>query len=270
MDEHQHFPEVNHLSVITAAILLAYALTPFVNIQQNDIIFRLPFIVLYYTITFSTLVSFFVAALAGVGSIWLVKGHPHFTGNPLRHSVLPALTAWVIGVPLSNMAIGPQWWAVFGLGGLFLIFVFIAEYISADFSDVRHALATIGLTALAFAFFLILAISLRQSGMRLYLLLPALLVPLLVIVLRTLYLRLDGRWCWPWGIGISLLIAQLAIGLQYWPVSPLSYGLILLGPAYALTSVAGSLEEGRPWRSSMAEPVAMLVITWFLALALKG
>lgn len=269
MDEHQHFPELNHLSVITAAILLAYALVPLVTIQESEITVRLPFAVFYYTLSFSTLVSLFAAALAGVGSVWLVNSHPHPAGNPLRHSVLPALTAWVLGVPLSNMEPGAQWWAVFGLGGLLLILVFIAEYIVADFSDVRHALATIGLTALAFAFFLILTISMRASGMRLYLLLPGLLLPLFPTILRTLYLRLNGRWCWAWAIGISLIIAQLAIGLQYWPVSPLAYGLILLGPAYAITSIAGSLEEGRPWRTLLIEPVVMLAITWSLALALR-
>ncbi len=270
MEEHQHLPDLDRLSVIIAAILLAYALTPFVSIQENDIVIRLPFIVFYFTLSFSTIVSIFVAALAGAGSAWMLNTHPHFSGNPIRHSVLPALIAWVIGIPLGNMALGIQWWAVFGLGGLLLILVFIAEYIAADFSDVRHALATIGLTALAFAFFLILTISLRASGMRLYLLLPALLVPLIATVLRTLYLRLNGRWCWAWAVGISLVIAQLAIGLQYWPVSPLSYGLILLGPAYALTSVAGSLEEGRSWSSLWIEPVVLLSLTWILAVVLKG
>lgn len=270
MDEHQHVPDINQLSILSASILLAYALTPFVKLQESEFIIRLPFVVFYYSLSFNTIVSIFVAAMAAVGAIWLVKKHPHFRGNPLRHSPLPALTAWVIGVPLSNLALSPQWWGVFSLGGILLLLVFIAEYIVADFSDVRHSLATIGLSALAFAFFLILTISGRALGLRLYLLLPIIVLTVLLVVVRTLYLRLNGKWFWAWGIGIALVIAQLAIGLQYWPVSPLSYGLILLGPAYALTNIASAIEEGRSFPGFLLEPVGMLAIIWILAILVRG
>lgn len=266
MPDHQHMPDTNRLSIVAAAILLAYSLTPFVNVQKTELTLRLPFIILNYTLDINTLVSLFVAAMAGVGSVWLLKGHPHCQGNPFRHSILPALTAWTIGIPLSNMVIGPQWWAVFGMGGIFLILVLIAEYISTDFNDVRHPLAAIGITALAFAFFLMLTISMRSAGMRLYLLLPALVVILLAVVMRSLYLRLDARWCWHWGFGITLIIAQLAIGFQYLPIRPLSYGLFLLGPAYALTSLAGSIEKNLAFRTAVVEPALILTITVLLGL----
>lgn len=265
MLEHQHLPDLNKISVLSASIFLAYALIPFLNFQTDQITISLPFIVLYFNLGFTTIVSFFVAALAAIGTIWLVQSHPHLESSPLRHAFLPALTAWGLSIPLSNLDVGLQWWAVFGLGGILLILVFVAEYIAVDFSDIRHVLATIGLTAISFAFFLILAISSRAAGLRLYLLLPALYIPLFLAILRTLYLRTGGRWCLQWTIAITLVVAQLSIGLQYIPVSPLSYGLFLLGLAYALTSLASAIEEGRSFPALLTEPVIMLAVTWFLA-----
>jgi hypothetical protein len=271
MEEHQHLPDTNRLSVLAATILLAYALTPFLNIPENSLEINLPGVVFYFNLSIATIISLLVAGLAAVGSDWIVRDHPGLgKQNTMQHWLLPALTAWVIGVPLSTLKVGPQWWAVFAFGGLLLILVFVAEYIVVDLSDIRHAPASVGLTALSFALYLILAIAVRAAGMRLYLLLPALVIPLALVCLRTLYLRLGGRWCIKWAVGIALVIGQIAVGLHYWPVSPLAFGLILLGPSYAITSIAGSLEENHSWRTSWIEPLVMLTILWGLAVFIKG
>ncbi len=271
MEEHQHLPDTNRLSVLAATILLAYALTPFLNIPESNLEINLPGVVFYFNLSIATVISLLVAALAAVGSEWIVRGHPSLgKQNTVQHWLMPALTAWVIGVPLSTLKAGPQWWAVFAFGGILLILVFVAEYIVVDLSDIRHAPATVGLTALSFALYLILAIAVRAAGLRLYLLLPALVIPLALVCLRTLYLRLGGRWCIKWAVGIGLVIGQIAVGLHYWPVSPLTFGLILLGPSYAVTSIAGSVEEGHSWRTSWIEPLIMLIVLWGLAVFIKG
>ncbi len=134
MDEHQHLPDTNQLSILAATIMLAYALTPFVRIPETNLVLRLPFAVFVYQLSFNTIVSVLTALLAAVGADWLLRSHPHREGaNLWLHVLLPALTAWAIGVPLSSLAIGPQWWAVFAMGGVLLVLVFIAEYIVVDF-----------------------------------------------------------------------------------------------------------------------------------------
>jgi hypothetical protein len=85
---------------------------------------------------------------------------------------------------------GVLWWAVFAIGGGLLILVLIAEYIVIDPSDVRHTLAAAGLTALSFTLYLILAIVLRSAGLRLFWMLPALMLAAGLVSLRTLHLRL--------------------------------------------------------------------------------
>lgn len=266
MEEHEHLPDSNRLSVLAATILLAYAVVPFVSLPGADLALPLPFAIFTFTISLSTVVSILVAAMAAVGTDWLLHSHPHFKERTtVQHWLLPALTAIVIGVPLNSLQIGPSWWAVFGMGGLLLVLVFVAEYIVVDFSDARHYPATIGLTALSFALYLILAIALRAADLRLYLLLPGLFLPLALVSLRTLYLRLGGRWCIAWSVAIAVLVSQLALGLHYWPISPLGFGLALIGPAYGLTTLAGAIEEGRPGRTLWVEPAVMTIFFWLLA-----
>lgn len=271
MDEHQHLPDINQLSVLAATILLAYAMTPFVRLPETSLNLRLPFGIFTYQLNFSTLVSVLTALLAAVGADWLLRGHPHREGVSLwPQIILPALTAWAIGVPLSTLQVGIQWWAVFAMGGVLLVLVFLGEYIVVDFEDARHGPATIGLTALSFALYLILAITARAAALRLYLLLPVLGIPLALICLRTLYLRAGEGWNLPWTFAVVAVTAQVVIGLQYWPVSPLAYGLVLTGLAYALTNIASSFQEERTWPGMLVEPGVVLVLLWGLALFLGG
>lgn len=271
MTEHNHLPEINQLSVLASTILLAYALTPFINIPIAYFSLKLPFAVFSFTINFLTIVSILVATLAGFGADWLLHSHPYRQQQiSLQHCLLPAMTAWVIGIPLSTLGYGLGWWALFAMGGVLLVLVFVAEYIVVDFSDTRFGPAAAGLSALSFALFLILAITIRAAGSRLYLALPGLAIPLLLISLRTLYLRSNGRWNVVWALGISMVIVQIALCLQYLPVSPLGYGLYLVAPAYALTNGAVSLEDGRPFRSVLLEQGVIMVLLFLMAFAFGG
>jgi hypothetical protein len=147
--------------------------------------------------------------------------------------------------------------------------VLIAEYVAVDPEDVRHALAAAGLTAVAFALYLVLAATLRYAGLRLFLILPALSVAVGLVSLRTLRLRLSDRWSLVEVVIITLISAQLAAALHYWPLSPVSFGLALLGPAYALTSLLGDLAEGETLRSAAIEPLVVLILVWLSAFWLR-
>jgi hypothetical protein len=270
MDEHGYLPDSNRLSVLTSVILLAYALIPFIQVPSGDFSVQLPGLFLVLPLRFSFLVSLLSAALAALGTDWLLHDHPERKNEPLwQHGLIPALTTWVIGVPLNSLNLGLGWWAVFGFGSALLVLVFMAEYIVVDLSDARHAIATVWLTAVSFALYLVIAITVRALEFRVYLMVPFLVVPMVLVSLRTLYLRLGGRWCVMWSIGLSIAIGQIALGLRYWPLKPLTFGLILLGIAYSFTSFAGAIEEDRQWRSLWIEPVVMLLIIWGLAFILR-
>lgn len=271
MEEHRHLPDANRLSVVAATILLAYALMPFIRFPERVLDLQLPGFFLSLEFQFSTVVSVLVALLAAAGTDWLLQKHPHLRGQRREpHWLLPAMTAWVIGVPLTNLSMGVEWWAVFALGGLLLVLVLVSEYIVLDPNDVRQGPAGIGLTAVSFALFLVLVIAIRAAELRLYTLLITLTPAVFMVSLRALYLRLGGVWKWGWALVIALIVDQLAIGLHYLPISPLRYSLLLLGLGYSLTSLAGGLEEGRPLSTVLGEPVAMLAVIWALALFIGG
>jgi len=108
--------------------------------------------------------------------------------------------------------------------------------------------------------YLVLAVSLRAAGLRLYTLILTLAPTLFLISLRALYLRSGGQWYLSWAAGITLVVSQLAAALHYLPLTPLRFGLLLLAAAYGLTSLAAGLEEGRGLRFVWVEPLVMAVL----------
>lgn len=270
-EEHQHLPNMDRISVLVASVLLAYALLPFIKIPERVLDLPVLGVMFSFKVDFSTLISLISGGLAAAGADWLVREHPHLGKQAtFPHWLIPALTAWVLGAPLNSLVVGLQWWAVFIFGGLLLLLVLVAEYIAVDPYDTRYGLAAVALTAISSAIFLILTITLAGAGARLYLMLPSLGAALFLITLRNLYLRLSGRWCVGWTVGIVLVVGQVVTALHYWPLHPLRFGLLVLGLVYALTSLAGSLEENRPWNRLWIEPVVMLLVLWGLAFFLQA
>ncbi len=266
MQSHRYSPEANRVSVLMAAVLLAFALTRVISAPNLKLSIPLPGIVLAFSVNLNTAIVVLAAGITATGMDWLLRTHPSLEkGESREHWLLPTLTVLVTGISLYTLPSGLTWWLGFGLGGVLLVIVFLAEYVVVDPSDTRYPVATAVLTALAFALFLILSVALRAANSRLFLVLPALFFASGLTALRTLHLRLNERWELNWAIGIALIETQVAAALHYFPLTPIRYGLILLGPLYALTILAVSLVEGNPFRRAFAEPLVMLGILWGLA-----
>jgi hypothetical protein len=263
----RYLPHFERLSVLAATLFLAYALTQFVDIPGWELELQLPGILLAVNFNIRTVVAFLAAGLAASGTDWLLRDHPALKDkSTLQHCLLPALTALVIGFPLYQIPFGGVWWIIFTLGGLLLTLVLIAEYIVVDPEDVRYTLAAVGLTAVSFALFLMLVIVLRSAGTRLFLVLPAVGLAAGLVSLRTLNLRLHGQWKYVECLVVAFVVLQAAAGLHYWPLSPIAFGLAVLGPAYALTSLIGGLAEEEPFPRVFYEPLAVLILVWGAAL----
>ncbi len=266
MKQH-HLPDPNRLSVLVAIILLSYALARFIDLPGRDLAVQLPGVYFEITLNIYTIVAFLVAGLTATGADWLLRQHPSAGKHSISdHWLLPSLTSLVIGIPLVQLPLSVQWWSGFVIGGILLTLILIAEYITIDPEDERHPLAAAGLTALSFALFLSLAISLRFAGFRLFLTLPALALGISLISLRTLHLRLHGRWAIIQSATIGLTCAQTTAALYYLPVSPISFGLFLLAPSYAFTSVISNLAENKTIRQSLLEPMIVLTIVIGIAI----
>lgn len=267
MEKSTHFPDPNRLSMLTGVILLAYAISQYLAIPVNQIAIQLPGIFIPLNFEFRHLVTITVALLAATGMDWIISDHPNkVAGDRMQHWMLPALTAWVIGIPLYSIDAGLTWWGVFISGGILLILVIVAEYITVDPGDTRNTLVGIGLSALSLVLFLILAISIRATGIRLYLILPAVGIGSGLVALRILYLRSGNIWQYSWGLGISMFIVQIAAGLHYLPVSSVQFGLILIGFLYGLISISESVLQGTFTKTALLEPGIVLCVVLILAL----
>ena len=267
MESQSRLPDADRLSILAATILLNYALARFIEIPARSLELQLPGFYFVAELNFQTVAAILSMGITVAGADWLLRTHPSLHAQPaFEHWLLPALTAWIIGIPLFQLPIGPIWWAGFALGGGFLLLVLVAEYIAVDPTDARLPLAAATLTATAYAIFLTMGISLRFAGTRLFLLLPAILVATGLVVLRTLNLRLHGRWMWFDAILIALVCVQLSAGLHYLPLAPVPFGLLVLAPAYSLTILFANLREGLLTRQAIVEPLVVFVLICITAI----
>lgn len=255
----RYLPASNQVGVVAASALLSFALSHMVSAPGLTLGLQLPGFYLAYSLTLGTAMTIMAAGLTASGMDWLLRGHPGLhSQRTFEHWLLPTLTAFIIGALLDILPAGPAWWLGITAGAVILIAVLVAEYVAVDPGAPLYSLASAGLVALSYAVFLLFVIALRIGGARLFLVMPAIFVSSSLVALRTLHLRLGGRWEFPWALGIGLISAQLAGGLHYWPLSSLQFGLLVLGPLYALTALAASLSEDVPARAALAEPAAIL------------
>jgi len=152
---------------------------------------------------------------------------------------------------------------------MLIFLILVAEYISMDWDDSRYPLALMVLSAVSYGIFFLLCIVLRASNARLYLILLILPSFFIFLCLRILHFRLSGRWRFEWTAVITLIVTQCIIAAYYWPLTPVRFGLILTGPAYALIGIAASLEENPDIRKVFYDPLVVLAVIWVLAILIK-
>jgi len=263
VNDTRYLPDSNRVGVLTAAVLLAFALTHLIQTPEFTLELQLPGFYFEYPLSLSTFMVLMAAGLTATGMDWLLRSHPSLgKTRTIEHWLLPTLATFIVGIPLTILPPGSTWWIGFGIGGMLLVLVFLAEYIVVEPSAPNYAIATAGLTALSFAVYLILTTALRFSSVRLFLLAPALFIASGLVSLRTLHLRVSQKWEFNWALGIAFVCTQIGAGLHYWPVSPVQFGLVLLGPLYALSTLTGNLLEGIPLRRAMIEPLIALALAW--------
>ena len=258
----RNVPDRDRLSVLVVVILLAFTLTQFIRFPLWEIAIDLPGFYLPIRVSIQVIVLTMVAALTAVGADWLFHDHPSLSERrTLPYWILPSLTSFGIGLLLIQLPFTLQWWLGLFTGGSVLALVIIGEYISIDSNDIRQPLAAAILISVSFALFFILTIGLHLSNLRLFFLVPAIFFSAWLVSLRSLHLRLHGEWVVYESAIIAIILSQYAAALIYWPLSPISFGLLLLGPAYALNSIFIGLIEEKPARQLILEPGIVLILT---------
>lgn len=257
-------PNFERLSIVTATIMLAFAFTQLVSFPEQNLSLMILGIVIDLNFNFSTVIIAFTVLMAAAGMDWLIQSHPEkdrYTNRLafVRHWIVPVLTSIVIGIALNTFSGELTWWVVYLLGSILLFAVFIAEYNVVTAEDSRNPLAVVGLTALSFVLYLLLAIAVFSAEVRLYIRLPLLGLGAMMVISRALFLRL-GKWHTLWAIVSSLILAEIVVGFNYLPLSPMQLGLLLVGLAYALTSIISAIKETRRSWAFWGEPISMMIL----------
>jgi len=263
-------PNADRIGLLTSTVLLALALARLMPSSGFNIEVQLPGFLLALPLNITNVMGILTAGLTATGMDWLLRGHPSLNGRlTFQWWLLPTLTTFVISVPLTTLPNSQYWWVGFLFGGIFIFFVILAEYIVVDADAPYYSLSVAGLTSISYTLFFVLSIALKAGGVRLYILLPALFVASTLAGLRILYLRMSGKWEFAWSLGISLVCVQLAAGLHYWPLTPIQFGLLLIGPLYGLINLAINLGENIPARRASLEPSIVTALCWGLAIFLR-
>ena len=271
MNEQDRFtPDRNRIGLLTSTVLLALALARLIPTKGFSLEVQFPLLPFAVTLDIKTLMGLLTAGLAATGMDWLLRGHPSLNGRlTFQWWFLPTLTTFVISVPLSILPEGQTWWIGFVISGVLIFFVFLAEYVVVDPDAPYYTLSVAGLTAISYTLFFVLSIALSSSGVRLFILLPALFVASTLTSLRILHLWMSGKWDFAWSLGIGLVSIQLAAGLHYWPLTPVQFGLLLIGPLYAVVNLAINLSESFSMRRAVLEPSIVAVLCWGLAILIR-
>jgi hypothetical protein len=269
-ENRSYLPSTNRIGMLVASVLLAFALTRLIQSPRFTLTITLPGFYFAYPLTLGTAITILAAALTTTGMDWLIRDHPTVGQKPsIEHLMLPTLTTFVVGAPLALLSNETAWWIGFAFSAVLLASVFLAEYITIDASAPPYAFARAGLTALAYALFLILATSLRFSGVRMFLLIPVIFIVAALISLRILHLDGTDRWDFPWAIGIGIVCVQISAGLHYWPLTPMQFGLALTGPLYALTMLSANLTVNIPLRRAVLGPAIIIGLAWVSVIFLR-
>ena len=271
MNEQNRFmPDPNRIGLLTSTVLLALALTRLIPSPEFSLDIQFPGFLLNIPLNIKSIMGLLTAGLTASGMDWLLRGHPALRGRvTFQWWLLPTLTTFVISIPLSILPNGQTWWIAFLISGVFVFFVFLAEYIVVDVDAPNYTLSVAGLTAISYTLFFVLSFALRSGEVRLFILLPALFLSASLASLRILNLRVSGRWEFAWSLGIGIICIQLASGLHYWPLTPVQFGLLLVGPLYALINLAINLSENISTLRSIMEPSIVTALCCGLAIFIR-
>jgi hypothetical protein len=268
----RHFPNRDRLSVLTAVILLAFALARFLDLPTRSFgttLFGSP---LGIELNGPVLMLVLVAALISAGSDTLIRSHPALAGRrgerTAIHWILPGATAVVLGAVLNQLPTGPVWWLGLGLTALALILVLVAEYTVVERGDPAWDLAALGLTALAYTLALILFALLRSLGARALISasIGGLMASALAWRLFALKTIAAGRAAL-YATVVGLAVAEAIWAINYWRVVPSSAGLLAMIPFYLVVGLAQQHLTGGLTRRIWLEYVIVGSLAMAIALA---
>jgi hypothetical protein len=266
------FPRTDQLSVLTAVIGLGYAVSRFLHLPTRILAATLFGSPISVRVDGQLILLLLLTALITTGTDVLMRSHPLMPQDPLdlrplRHWIVPALTALSVGVLLNGFSGAPLWFAGLLAGATLLVLVLVAEYVVIDAGHPAFAHTQIGLTVLTYLVALVWFGWVAQLGAR-----GALSATSTLLIGGLISFRLLSLYGVPAShaglnsLAVGLILAELMWVLGYWALPPLVVGAWLL---LVLHLAVGLIRKGHS-KGISGRTVLEHVLVAVIALALTA
>jgi hypothetical protein len=252
-------------SVMATLIVLGLILATFLQFPTWTYDLKVLGSPLTISITQTVLIAALLVGITCAGTDAIVRSHPTAQRIEARYSfvtwTLPALTVLLATTLLPQAPTQFYQLAGYVLTGLILILVISAEYYTVDPSGSHYLVARLSLNGWAYLLALILFVLIYSAKARS--LISATGVTLVSTLLALEFLRSAGR-----GFGRTALYAAIAglctgeiiWAMNYWRISGITGGLILLLGFYVATGLANQQLQDRLSRRVLVEYAAVALI----------
>jgi hypothetical protein len=261
--------EIRYLSILAASIVLINAFSRLVIIPSRGVLLTIFSIQWAIEMNGRLLFMMLLAALVITGSEAIFRSHPllrmyreqgkHYTTVP--HWILPALAAFGGSGALNLFPSGPRWWLGLILVSGLLVMCIAAEYYTLDRADYRHDPSALALNMLGLTILALILSAIHFSAARVAMALPTIGCTAAIIGLRLLDLQAPrSRKAYLFACGIGLIVSELALPLEFLPMSSVAFGLILTLVTYDLSGIAQASLSGALRRGTVFEYLAINAI----------
>lgn len=245
-------------SVLATLVVLGLILGAFLQVPTQTYDLTVLGSPLTINLTQTALIALLLVAITCAGTDAIVRAHPSTQRIEARYSfvtwTIPALTVLLATVLLPQAP--TQLYQLIGLvlTGLILTLVISAEYYTVDPTDRHYLTARLSLNAWAYLIALLLFVLIYSAKARS--LISATGVTVVSTLLAMEFLRSAGR-----GFGRTALYAAIAglctgeiiWAMNYWRISGITGGLILLLGFYVFTGLANQQLQSRLTRRVLVE-----------------
>ena len=251
-------PDRDRLSVFIGVIVLTPVLIRFINIPARQISLDLLGSPISFEVTSIWITATMLTALSCMGANAIVRTHPRmFQPDPPRlfmYWILPGLTGLNAALLLSRISTWPMWWAGLVLTGSAITLVVVSEFSAVDPFTLGYARARLTLNVIAYvlafsSFTLIYGT--RGRSVLTATAISAIGMALALELFNTTEAGLDRALLY--GFISGLLLGESAWALNYWRMSTLAGGMVLLLVFYVVVGIVQQMLLERLTRRMLVE-----------------
>jgi len=254
----------NRLSVLMAVLLLGSLLFRFIELPEHTWQLELLGSPLSIRVTGTWLITLMVG-LVCTGTNLILHDHPRLdehSGRPVYVSwILPGIVAGLAAHLLARTVVWPMWIGELFLIGIGISLVITAEYTAIDPDAPGYPLTRLSLNVLAYLLAFTLFALIYQTRSRSLVTATLMVIAAAVLALDLLSVAdVKFRRVLLFAGIIGLVVGESTWALNYWRISALGGGLLLLLVFYIVTNVAHQHLLERLSASTLAEFATVTVI----------